>query len=269
MIRLIASDIDGTLVPDGTDQINTDIYEAIRRLSDKGITFVGASGRQYASIRRLFRPVSDMIYYVTDGGGMVIHNGAILASVPIEASIVHELAEDILSISECDVMLCGEKSTYAPDAGSRMFHWLKDDYHFDIMEKKDIYAPLDDKIVKVSLYHPADAEGVAMRSGFTDKWKNRLKVSCAGSQWMDCMHPEANKGTALKKIQEKLGITPEETMTFGDNINDIEMLSQSAFSYAVGNARDEVKRTARYIADTNVNDGVLKELNKLLGQLEA
>ena len=62
MIKLVVSDVDGTLVPDGTFDINPEIYDVIRELKNRGITFVAGSGRQYASLRRLFAPVADDIF---------------------------------------------------------------------------------------------------------------------------------------------------------------------------------------------------------------
>ena len=81
--------------------------------------------------------------------------------------------------------------------------------------------------------------------------------------WMDCMALGVNKGAAIQKIQESLDILPEETMAFGDQMNDVEMLARAYYSYAIGNARQEVKAAARFQADTNVRDGVLKVLRLL------
>ena len=53
-------------------------------------------------------------------------------------------------------------------------------------------------------------------------------------------------------------------MAFGDQLNDIEMLQQAYYSFAVANARDEVKKAARFQADSNVNQGVLKIMQNLL-----
>lgn len=78
------------------------------------------------------------------------------------------------------------------------------------------------------------------------------------------MAPGINKGGAVKLLQESLGITPEETMVFGDQMNDIEMMQQAYYSFAVGNARPEVKAAARFQADVNVKDGVLKVLRLLV-----
>ena len=71
MIKLVASDVDGTLVPDGTFEINPEIYDVIKALKEKNITFVAASGRQYASLKKLFAPVADQILYIPDNGGFV------------------------------------------------------------------------------------------------------------------------------------------------------------------------------------------------------
>ena len=73
-----------------------------------------------------------------------------------------------------------------------------------------------------------------------------------------------NKGAAVRLLQESLGISQKETMVFGDQMNDIEMLERAYYSFAVANAREEVKRAARFEADSNVNHGVLKVLKQLL-----
>ena len=65
-------------------------------------------------------------------------------------------------------------------------------------------------------------------------------MACAGKEWMDCTPHGADKKSAVAFLQEYLGITPEETCTLGDNINDIEMLKSAGVSYAVANAREEV-----------------------------
>lgn len=80
------------------------------------------------------------------------------------------------------------------------------------------------------------------------------------------MERGANKGTALKKIQQMLGITYLNTAVFGDNHNDLEMLAEAKYSFAVSNARTRVKELAGYTIDSNNSDGVLKVLNNILRQ---
>ena len=87
MIKLIVSDIDGTLVKDGTLDINPEYMDVIRKLTEKGIHFVACSGRQYSSEKQLFAPVKDIISYISDGGTLIRTSDKILK--------VHTLSDEI------------------------------------------------------------------------------------------------------------------------------------------------------------------------------
>ena len=82
---------------------------------------------------------------------------------------------------------------------------------------------------------------------------------------MDVMERGVNKGTALRKIQNIFEIPKEETAVFGDNHNDLEMMTEARNSYAVANAREEVKAIAMQIVSSNNDDGVLKQIQKIIG----
>ena len=83
--------------------------------------------------------------------------------------------------------------------------------------------------------------------------------------WLDALMPGVNKGSALKLIQEDLGILPSETIVFGDNQNDLEMMDCAELSYAVSTAREEMKAKAKGgVIPSFAEDGVLAELKKLL-----
>ena len=73
------------------------------------------------------------------------------------------------------------------------------------------------------------------------------------------------KGAALRELQERMGITPAETMAFGDYDNDITMLQCAEFSYAMENASDRVKLQARHTAPANTKNGVVRVLCETLG----
>ena len=85
---------------------------------------------------------------------------------------------------------------------------------------------------------------------------------------MDVMERNANKGTALMRMQERLGIRKEEIVAFCDNHNDLEMIAAVGTSYAVANARKEVKAAATAVIESNNEDGVLKQLKKILENLK-
>ena len=73
------------------------------------------------------------------------------------------------------------------------------------------------------------------------------------------------KGSALAALQEMWGISPEETLVFGDQFNDVEMFDQAYYSYAMENATDGVKERARFVAGNNNNGAVVDTICRLTG----
>jgi len=266
MIKLIASDIDGTLVPDGTSEIDKRMYDVIKRLKAHGIIFAGASGRQFASMVRLFAPVSEDIYYITEGGTVVRNTKKVFKKNVINRNLLFQMVADIKKLKDCDIMLSGLDTAYCEDK-SEMFYWMRDSYRFNIEVIGDFETHLTDEIVKLSIYHKDNAEAI-VNEWFTDKWKDRFKIASAGIMWMDVTGLTADKGSSLKVLQEQLGITKEETMAFGDNLNDLGLLEAAEESYAIGSARDEVKAAAKHIAPPLSENGETEVLLKLLEELD-
>lgn len=263
MVKLIASDIDGTLVPDGSDKINPEIFRVITQLKRQGIYFAAASGRQWKSIERLFEPVKDQIFYIAENGAYVGARGRELFTSPMKTEEVREIIRDVRNIPDCDLMLSGKDVIYIESKNQVFIDYLILGYHNVVKQVKNL-EEIDDTIIKVSIYHQGYNAFQVAGSVMLPKWGSKLKVVTAGKEWLDIMERQVNKGAALREIQESLGITFEETMAFGDNLNDIELLERAKYSYAIGNAREEVKEAASYITDTNVNDGVLKVLRTLV-----
>ncbi|WP_077609416.1 HAD family hydrolase [Clostridium sp. Marseille-P2415] len=261
MIKLIASDIDGTLVTDGSHEVNPELYDMILKLRAKGIQFAAASGRQWASIESIFDPIKEKVFYLSDNGAYVGCHGRNLFTNPIDRQTVMDMIQDVRNMEGLEVMISGPDTVYLETEDQEFIDWLVNGYKFRVKQVEDL-TRVDSEFIKISVYRKTDVE--AHTRALREKYADRLKITIAGDMWMDCMRPGINKGQAVKLLQESLGIKPEETMAFGDQLNDIEMLKQAYYSFAVGNAREEVKAAARFQADTNVNDGVLKILKLLL-----
>ena len=121
---------------------------------------------------------------------------------------------------------------------------------------------VEDGIIKLALDCPSHVDQIA--ADFREKFGDKVRMAVSGDTWLDIIPLEANKGLAVKELQESLNIRPEETIAFGDQLNDLEMLGRAYYSYAVGNAREEVKKAARFQADRNDRNGVLKVLKEIL-----
>ena len=122
MIKLIATDVDGTLVKDGTMTINPEYMTVIRKLTEMGITFVVCSGRQYDSERKLFEPLKDLVYFVSDGGTVIRKNDKILKvhTLPDETwKSMHRMVKE--KMPECDCFIATPECCYAENENGRMF----------------------------------------------------------------------------------------------------------------------------------------------------
>ena len=261
MIKLIASDIDGTLVSDGDNRLNPEIFETVLKLKEKGIQFAAASGRQWVSIERLFELVKERVFYLSDNGAYVGCHGRNLFLNTIDRGLAMEMVEDIKKEPGLEVMLSGPDVVYMDTKDQEFVDWIIEGYKFQVKMVEDV-RKVDDRFIKVSAYKKHGVQEATEE--IRKKYEARLKVTISGDMWMDCMAMGVCKGQAIEVLQKGLEIKPEETMAFGDQLNDMEMLERAYYSFAVGNARPEIKAAARFQADTNRNDGVLKILKMLL-----
>jgi len=260
MIKLVVTDIDGTLLEDGGHELNPEMFDTILKLRAAGMQFAAASGRQWASIETVFEPVKEKIFYLSDNGAYLGCHGRNLFLNTVDRGLAHEMVRDIRAAG-LDAMLSGPDVVYMDTDNEEFYRWLIDGYKFRVVRVDDLLQVKDD-FIKISAYRKTDIE--SSTENIREKFSGRLKITISGDMWMDCMALGVNKGRAVRELQESLGIKPEETMVFGDQMNDIEMLGQAYYSFAVGNARPEVKAAARFQTDTNVRDGVLKILKLLL-----
>lgn len=261
MIRLVVTDIDGTLLPEGTDQLNPELYDAIRSLKDRGILFAAASGRQYGSMLYLFRPVAEDVLFIAENGSNVMLRGVNLSSNYVDASLAEEVVRYIRTLPDCETALSTPETMYVETENPEIIKLLRDGYHNNVDVTDDL-VKLCGRTNKLCVYRGA---GIApVEKQIIDRFGDKLNTMVSGRTWIDFMSMDADKGKALAEIQKLLGISPEETMAFGDNCNDIGMLSRASESYAVANAHPQLKAAARYETLSNTEDGVLKVLRERL-----
>ena len=118
-IRLVCSDLDGTLLQYGKKELEGEIFDQIRALHDQGIPFCPASGRQYTSLRKLFAPVADCCIFLCENGGVIYKDELCIAKNPMPRALAEEIAEDLWSRSDGqgEVMLSGQNTAYLMERG--------------------------------------------------------------------------------------------------------------------------------------------------------
>lgn len=264
MIRLIASDIDGTLVRDGSHHINQEYMQVITALKKKGVRFCACSGRQYSSILHLFAPIADEIYFISENGTVLRTKDKVLHTWAISEDYIRPLMEDLRKIDGIEVGFCTPDMTYTEGGeDTALFKLLRDGYKYDVEAVPDLLELPLDNICKITIYHESDAEGMCAPI-YNSDWMNKLRITCSGKCWVDICAMEAGKGEAYALLQEYLDIPKEETVYFGDNMNDLTAFDETGVSYTVANARSEVQDSADIVMGSFSHDGVLTALKTIL-----
>ncbi len=262
MIKLIASDLDGTLLPEGTADINPEIFEVIGRLQAAGITFVAASGRNYGSIMSVFGQMEQELTVISDNGGYGARGGVGMYCNSFPKELLREVVTAAREVKDAWMMASAARNTYTDRNDPKYIDWMHEGYKLDIRLVEDLLT-VEEPLVKVALYTFGEDASFAIEP-LRQRLGAKTAVALSGERWIDITMPGANKGAALAQIQHALGITPEETAAFGDNGNDISMLKRAAESYAVANARDELKAVAKHVLTDTSDHAVLDVLKEMV-----
>lgn len=253
MIRLIASDIDGTLLQHGATAIHPTVFDEIRRLKEKGIAFCAASGRQYASLRSLFAPVADDIYFIGENGAVLYKDGVLLDKTTVDRQSAMAITHDILAQPNCEALISGPLVCYLmPKDESYVQHIQQ----FLGNETAVVSCPeeIEGDIVKISAYCKDGA--VRYDAPLGDAWRDRFEVAVAGEKWLD--FTVADKGTGIRALCRHLGVSLADTMAFGDNFNDLPMLRCVGHPYIMQDAM--AKESAAFCKVTDSVENILKTL---------
>lgn len=255
MIRLVASDIDGTLIRDSTPDLYPEMEAAIGALAQKGILFCAASGRQYFSIQNVFRNVQEDMVIISENGAQVSYRGESISLTLMKREYAEEIVHQLRAYRDtCDMVVSTPKGSLIESKNKEFIDLLTYGYRNRFTLVRDVLEE-DAEIIKIAMYQKESirelGEGILI-----PQWKDRVKVCMAGEEWVDFMDASVDKGNALSFVQKYFGISREETMAFGDNNNDLGMMGAAAESYAVKNARKEVLEAARYVCPSWLDKGV-------------
>lgn len=261
--KLVASDIDGTLVKDSSPTMYPELFDTIRELRAKGILVCISSGRQYASIRRLFEEVAEDLIFLCENGSHIVYQGKTLYSKEMDTELMKKLIQELRGYGEeRRYVISTTEGSYLENSEEAFETLIRDSYHNKYEVVPDFLALQKDSI-KIAIYQKGSIRQIGERD-LIPKWDGPLKCCMAGEEWVDFMAPEVDKGKALAFLQNYFGISPEETFVFGDNDNDLGMMSCAAESYAVSNGRPKVKELAKYNCPAYWHQGVNRILRDRL-----
>ena len=221
-IKLIASDLDGTLLRNWRPTVDDRAFPLIAALTEHGVPFFAASGRQYVSLRRLFGPLADQIGYVCENGALVIYQDDVLFKRSVPRAKAIEIFNAIAAHPDCEVFASGERICYCLEGHDEFRDHLVNVTKCDVTFIPGPEA-IEEPIIKIAFKVPAE-KNASICAEFADAFGAGYRVVTSGTIWIDVVQDGSDKGVALAEVGERLGIDPADMMAFGDELNDREML---------------------------------------------
>ncbi|MBE6046915.1 MAG: HAD family phosphatase [Clostridium sp.] len=284
MIKIIASDMDGTLL-NKKHKISDENLKAIKEAQDKGIHFAIATGRDYLDVKPVLEEYNLRCECIVSNGAEYRDcDGNIIETVNIDKKILRQIfnimnkfgikaqvftSDGIYTPNTKEDALKGFaqmiQNFYKIESFEQCLESAKNDPRFGrlkyISECEDFYEGTIE-VRKIFAFHKSvetinkarveieKIDGLAVSSSFVDN--------------IEITNKDAQKGIILAKVADKMEIKKEEVMIMGDSFNDYSMFTEFTETVAMENAIPEIKKIAKYITDTNDNDGVAKAIRKVL-----
>lgn len=271
-IRLIALDLDGTLL--GSDkQLSEENRSALERAAGSGIEIVPATGRFYRGMPQVIRELPFVNYVISINGAQVYdvakQKTICGCEIPLELALsVMERLDELPVIYDCfqdgwgwmTKELYDQAELFAANVHSlEMIRNLRT----PVPDLKECLKERSSDVQKIQAFFRDMELREKMLKAFPKEFPDLIVTSAIVNN-IEFNSRKAEKGTALKKLADYLGIPMGQTMSFGDDLNDISMLKTSGIGVAMGNADDEVKKAADYVTDSCDNNGVAKAIKRFI-----
>lgn len=260
MIKLIVTDMDGTLLNDNKE-LPANFSEIYHKLTSADIHFAVASGRPVYSLKPIFSHIKNNISYIGDNGAYIKTEDESRILDSIDSAKVHQIIDIIELYKELEIIICTEHSAFI--ARDHWYFFATAYNYYKNLAMIDDLKLISIPVLKIAIYHKEQWHSIDHYN--FENLESELNFSLSGHNWLDIMPQGINKGEGIKILQTKYDASPEETMVFGDYLNDLEMIQQAKFSYAMENAHPEIIKAASFKAPSNNNNGVMSVIASKLG----
>ncbi len=238
LYKIIATDLDGTILQNGIRILRDDIQPNIKRYLSRGGIFLPASGRQYYNLRRMFDEVADDIAYIAENGCLIFYRGELLHRAVMDRKLGLELCDAIDDIPGAKLVVSGVEGVYIREGDRELYDHIVGYVKTKATTVKSM-RDVKEEFFKISAF---SKEGVGI---FEDRLKSmfsdRLNVVTSGLSWTDVMPKGVHKGSAIRILADRLGIPLEDVAALGDHYNDMELLEAVGYPVCVDNAMPEIK----------------------------
>ncbi len=264
--KAVVVDMDGTFLDDQKKYDQSAFARLLKKLRQRKVHFIVASGRPYARLAKDFAPFKKEMSFVCLNGSLLVRDEQIVATYPL-------LKADALALIKEVEQKYGSVSTTVFETDQAYFlrerpQKEKDFLTYFAVKKEELVSWHDlprKQILQVTFGMDSRRSDLVAAS-FNKKHRNKVTAFASSRFAIDVTQQKINKAASLKILLSKLGITPQELIAFGDGGNDLQMLALAKYSFAMANAVKAVKEKARFLAPSNNENGVLRILQKYLDE---
>ena len=261
-VKLIVSDMDGTLLNE-EKQLPNGFFEMLDQLWQRGIRFAIASGRSYPTLYEQFKEVADRMTFIAENGSCIVDRGELLSACYLKPEEAKRLYDIIRMVPGIYPLMSCLKHVYVPGYASEEAKRIVRAYYAnDSIACFDEMEDIEEPVIKITICCPDGAGETGMP--YLTEIRSPYQVIWSGYYWIDCFAECASKGEGIGVIQKRLGITKEESMLFGDYLNDLSMVPFCYFSYAMANSHPDFLTACRFRTASNTEDGVMEVLRKIV-----
>lgn len=260
MIKLIASDMDGTLL-DEHGEVPPETFELIVALRERGIRFAASSGRRYDRLRQFFAPIKDQMDFVASNGAQVFVDGKMVGREVYSHLSIKRLARTVSLFSNMHLALFDSAKSYLLDDESKFVREVDKD--LPNVERIWELPDASVSIIKASIFCD---DGNVMDNAYVlaRELGGEFVFAPSGKAWIDCMQPHVNKASGIAELMDHYGIERDEVMAFGDSMNDYEAIRFVGTGCAMANGRPALRAVADRVVGYNYEHAVQKEMRRLL-----
>ncbi len=262
--KVLVLDIDGTLV-NSKKEVTENTKKAIKKLQEKGIKIVLASGRPVCGIERVAKEIElDKYdsYLVSYNGGKVINyktKEVIYEKTMSEKYIpaLYKFADD----NNVAIITYDEPLAITNDANDEYVLLETGINGLECKQVDDFVAEIKEPVIKCLIVGEGD-KMAQLEIQAREMFGKELNVFRSEPHFLEITPQHIDKAYSLGKLLESLGLTREEMVACGDGFNDISMIEYAGLGVAMENAQQKVKDVADYITVSNDEDGVAKVIEK-------
>lgn len=289
MIKLIVSDMDGTLLNENMDITEANLA-AIKRAQNEGIHFVIATGRDFP----LANPYLEEYDFtcpliLSNGAEFFDENGKNIYNRGLEKKTVRKMLDLLLVEESIHVELVTTDGIYSDSKENRsdmlasMLSDMNPDITFEEAKERasdrindmkmtfvdDLRKVPEDEslaILKLTVHTLAGTEVLDPVKKTLNETIPNLAITSSSLRNLEINHSSAQKGIAVAQLAKELGLDASQVMTIGDNLNDISMLEWADYSVAMENGAPEAKAAAKFLTSTNRENGVAEAISRVLNK---